>query len=143
MDRAVGPVLAAIGDDSDDLHRDVLNIAYAFESLAGASYQALVGSLEGKPLRSAAIHIAGEEHRHAAALASAINPDDPISPVLVGGIVEVNDAGFMPPYAIPSTFGRLAGIDLIVGKRNAEGTRFTTQLQTPAANTYVYHYESC
>jgi hypothetical protein len=143
MDRAVVPVLAAIGDDSDDLHRDVLNIAYAFESLAGASYQALVGSLEAKPLRSAAVRIGGEEHRHAAALASAINPDDPISPVLVGEIIEATDEGFMPPHAIPSTFGRLTGIDLVVGKRNAEGTRFTTQLQTPAANTFVYHYESC
>lgn len=143
MDRAVDPVLAAIGDDSDDPHRDVLNVAYAFESLAGASYQALVESLEAKPLRSAAIRIGGEEHRHAAALASVINPDEPFSPVLVGEIVEADDAGFTPPYAIPSTFGRLTGIDLVVGKRNAEGTRFTTQLQTPAANTYVYHYQSC
>jgi len=143
MDRIVDPVLAAIGDDSDDLHRDVLNIAYAFESLAGASYQALVALIEGKPLRIAAMRIGGEEHRHAAALASAINPDDPISPVLMGEIAEANDEGFMLPYAIPSTFGRLTGIDLVVGKRNAEGTRFATQLQTPAANTFVYHYESC
>jgi hypothetical protein len=143
MDRIVGPVLAAIGDDSDDLHRDVLNIAHAFESLAGASYQALVSALEAKPLRVAAIRIGGEEHRHAAALAAAINPDNPISPVLVGEVIEADDEGFLPPYAIPSSFGRLTAIDLVVGKRNAEGTRFATQLQTPAANTFVYDYESC
>ena len=74
MDRAVTPVLGALGD-SDDVHRDVLNIAYAFEALAGATYQALVGVLADKSLRSTSMLIGSEEHRHAAALAAAINPD--------------------------------------------------------------------
>lgn len=142
MERAVGPILAAI-DGSDDLHRDVMNIAHAFESLAGASYQALVNALSDQSLRSHAIRIGGEEQRHAAALAAAINPDELISPLLFGDVVVANDDGFTLPHAIPSTFGRLTGIDLVAGPRNDEGSRFSTQLQTPADNTFVYDYLSC
>jgi hypothetical protein len=142
MDRAVGPILGAL-EGSDDLHRDVLNIAHAFEELAGASYQALVAALTDVSLRSSAILIGSEEQRHAAALASAINPDAPISPVLFGEVVEADADGFPVPYAIPATYGQLTGIDLLVGARNTEGTRFSIQLQTPAANTFVYDYLSC
>lgn len=142
MERAVGPILDAL-DGSDDAHRDVLNIAHAFEGLAGASYQALVGALDDKSLRSAAMVIGGEEQRHAAALAAAINPGDPISPELVGEVLAADGDGFPIPYAIPSTFGRVTGIELIVGAVDDEGGRFATQLQTPADNTFVYDHLSC
>lgn len=145
MDRAVTPVLGEL-DGSDDVHRDVLNIAYAFEALAGASYQALVGVLDDKALRSTSMLIGSEEHRHAAILAAAINPDVLINPVLLGGAsaaADTDDEGFPIPYAIPATFGQLTGIELVVGERNDEGARFATQLQTPADNTFVYDYLSC
>ncbi len=142
MDRAVTPALGAL-DGTDDLNRDVLNIAYAIEAFAGASYQALVGTLEDKALRASAMSIGGEEQRHAAALAAAINPDQLISPALLGGVDEMDDAGFPIPYVIPSTFGQLTGINLVVGARDDEGTRFSIQLQTPAANSLVYDYLSC
>jgi rubrerythrin len=143
MDRAVAPILAAL-DGSDDPHRDVLNVAHAFETLAGAAYQALVGDLADKSLRTTAMLIGSEEHRHAAALAAVINPDVLINPVLLAGeAVDTDDDGFPVPYAIPATFGQLTGIEVIVGKPSEEGTRFTTQLQTPADNTYVYDYLSC
>ena len=143
MDRAVTPVLAAL-DDSDDLHRDVLNIAYAFETLAGASYQALVSELADKSLRTPAMLIGSEEHRHAAALAAAINPDALINPVLLAGDPVDTDAdGFPVPYAVPATFGQLTGIELVVGRASTEGARFATQLQTPADNTFVYDHLSC
>lgn len=143
MDRAVVPVLAALAD-SDDLHRDVLNVAYAFESLAGASYQALISELADKSLRTPAMLIGSEEHRHAAVLAAAINPDALINPVLLDGdAVDIDSDGFPVPYAVPATFGQLTGIELIVGAATEEGTRFSTQLQTPADNTFVYDYLSC
>ena len=143
MDRAVTPILGAL-DGSDDLHRDVLNIAHAFESLAGATYQALIGALEDASLRTTAMIIGGEEQRHAAALASAINPDALISPVLLGETaIDTDEDGFPIPYAVPSTFGQLTGINLVVGARDAEGARFSIQLQTPADNTLVYDYLSC
>jgi hypothetical protein len=142
MERAVGPILAAL-DGTDDLVRDLLNIAHAFESLAGASYQALVASLEDLSLRREAMRIGTDEHRHAAALAAAINPDDILSPALFGEQVTADAAGFPVPYAIPSTFGQLTGIELVVGAQDLEGARFTTQLQTPAQNSFVYEYLSC
>jgi hypothetical protein len=142
VDRAVGPVLAAL-DGTDDLHRDLLNIAYAFEQLAAASYQSLVSALQDLRLRSEAMRIGGDENRHAATLAQVINPDALFSPVLFGEPDLPDDDGFPVPYAIPATFGKLIGIPLSVGARDAEGTRFSVQLQTPAPNTFVYEYESC
>ena len=38
---------------------------------------------------------------------------------------------------------QLTGIDLVVGARDEEGTRFSIQLQTPAANSLVYDSLSC
>lgn len=143
MDRAVGPILGAL-DGTDDLHRDVLNIAHAFEALAGASYQALVAALADPSLRTAAMVVGGEEQRHAAALAAAINPDELINPVLLGGAANDTDAdGFPVPHAIPATVGQLTGITLVVGAPDIETGRFSTNLQTPAANTFVYDYLSC
>ncbi len=143
MNRAVVPMLAAL-EASSDQHRDVLNIAYAFETIAGQSYQALVGALEDPSLRTAAMLIGGEEQRHAAALAALINPDALINPVLLGETaVDTDEDGFPIPYAVPATFGQLTGVDLVVGDRDAEGARFAIQLQTPADNSFVYDYLSC
>lgn len=142
MDRSVTPVLAAL-DGSDDVHRDLLNIAHAYESLAGATYQDAVGSLSDLSLRGEMMRIGGEENRHATALASAINPDVVFSPAMFGKPLSNDDDGFPIPYQIPSTFGLLKGVDLVVGARNSEGTRFSTQLQTPAQNSLAYEDQSC
>lgn len=142
MDRAVNPIVGALAD-TDDLHRDLLNVAQALESLAGASYQALVPMVTDKPARTALMQIGGEEQRHATVLARAITPDQVFSPAFFGQPVEKNADGFVVPYAIPSVFGKVSGIDLVVGKRNDEGSRFSVQLQTPAANTLVYGYQTC
>ena len=142
MDRAVTPILGAL-DGSDDLHRDLLNIAHAFESLAGATYQAVVGSLGDLSLRSEMMRIGGEENRHAAALAAVINPDEIFSPAMFGEPLSNDADGFPIPYAIPSTFGQLTGIELVVGAPDDEGSRFSIILQTPAQNTFVYEDQSC
>ena len=142
MRRAVGPILAAL-EGTDDLHRDLLNIAYSFEAWAAASYQALVAALADLSLRSEMMRIGGEENRHAAALASVINPAEIFSPALFGEPVDKDPDGFPVPYAIPSVFGRLSGIELVVGARDTEGSRFSTQLQTPAQNSFVYESQSC
>lgn len=142
MERAVAPILAAL-EGSDDVLRDVLNIAYAFETLAGRSYQALVAALGEPSLRSTAMVIGGEEQRHAAVLAAAIRPDDLVDPALFGETATDDGDGFPTYYAIPATFGELTGVELVVGVANDEGARFATQLQTPAANSFVYDYLSC
>ena len=88
--------------------------------------------------------IGSEEHRHAAMLAALINPDVLINPELLGGAaVDADAEGFPSRYAIPATFGQLTGIELVVGAVNNDGARFSTQLQTPADNTFVYDYLDC
>lgn len=145
IDRLVNPVLAALeaNGGTDDLHRDVLNIAWAVEQLAGSSYQSLVVALTEPALRKASMQIGGEELRHATVLARAINPDQTFSPTFSGSTEAKNDDGFLLPYGIPSVFGKVSGFELIVGARNEEGARFSTQVQTPAANTIIYAYQSC
>lgn len=142
MNRAVEPVLAAI-ESSDDAERDTFAAAYAFESWLGASHQALVSQLSDPALRSAVAGVCGDEHRHAATVALAIN-DDPIGPEL-GGDGDAADAeGFPVAYAIPATFGQVGGISLVVGDLDDESaSRVTVTLQTPAQNTFVYDDLSC
>jgi hypothetical protein len=143
MERSVDPALDAM-EGSDDVHRDVLNIAWAFESNLGASYQSFVPMYQALDLRSSSALTGSEEHRHATVLARIINPEETFAPSFFGEPDEATDAdGFPIPYAIPSVFGRLGPIDLVVGATNEEGARFTTQLQTPAENTFVYEYMSC
>ena len=62
---------------------------------------------------------------------------------MFGGPLSKDDDGFPIPYQISSTFGLLTGIELLVGARDNEGARFSTQLQTPAQNSFVYEYQSC
>ena len=38
---------------------------------------------------------------------------------------------------------KVNGVELVVGNVTEEGSRFSIQLQTPAANTFVYEYMSC
>ena len=40
-------------------------------------------------------------------------------------------------------YGKVSGIELVVGEVTEEGSRFSIQLQTPAQNTFVYEYMSC
>jgi rubrerythrin len=142
MDRSVEPVLSAM-EGSDALRRDVLNTAWAFESNFGASYQSLVKQLDGLELRTAAAFHAGEEHRHATVLARIINPDQTFSPTFFGTPESKDADGFVVPYAIPSVFGKVSSIELVVGAVSEEGSRFSIQLQTPAQNTFAYEYMSC
>lgn len=141
-ERAALPIISAL-EGTDDLHRDVLNIVYSMEMLVGASYQAFVTMYEEVELRSSTMALGNDSQRHATAMALVINPDTPLSPNLFGEPVEYDGDGFPVAYAIPSTFGQLTGINLVVGAPDAEAARYAIQLQTPAANSYVYDYLSC
>jgi hypothetical protein len=142
--RVVTPIFDAL-KNSDDQLRDVLNIAHGLESLAAASYQSLVGSLTVPDLRMKIMQIGADENRHAATLAIAITgaPDGYVSPVLLGEAAPAEEPEFPVVFAVPSTFGTVSAIELVVGAPNDEGQRFSINLQTPAANTFVYADQSC
>lgn len=148
-DRVTGPILERIVGNqaasipaSDDPARDVLNVAHALESLAGAAYQSLVPLLSVPDLRRAAMLIGAQEVRHAATLAMAVTgtPTGYVSPALTGGEVVEDEAGFLPYYAIPGAFGSLAPITLAVGARDENGARWKINVETPAANSIMFEY---
>ena len=168
---AATPTSKAI-DPSDDPRRDVLNFAHGLESLAGATYQALVALFSDPSLRSDAMSVGSREARHAALLALTINPDRP------GGLVNFADAVNAEPAspptttiastttlqnianpvggaartpavpqteipsvtAIPSQFGSLGAVQIVVGKGDENGTRLKVNLETPSLNSLVYEY---
>jgi hypothetical protein len=142
--RAMTPIFAAV-DDSDDQLRDVLNIVSALENLLAASYQAFVGSLTSPDLRMKMMQTGADENRHAATMALTITgtPDGYVNPVLLGEPAPAEEPEFPVVYGIPSTFGTVSAIELVVGAANDDGQRLTVLLQTPAANTYVYSEQSC
>jgi len=159
---------------SDDPRRDVLNFAHGLETLAGATYQALVGLFSDAELRADAMTVGAREARHAALLALTINPDRP------GGLVNFADAVNAEPAspptttiaptttvqnianpaggaptptsapvqfteiptvtAIPSQFGGLGAIQLVVGAGDENGTRLKLNLETPSLNSFVFEY---
>lgn len=147
MELTVPAILAAINGDeasgkapSDNAPRDAMNVAFVLETYAAETYQSFIPMLSLPELRGAAIAIGGEEARHSAILAMAITGTP-------AGYVEL-EAPAEPPqiptaYAMPSTFGSLAGQQLVIGAQDEVGQRTTIAIDSPAANTFVYDYQSC
>jgi rubrerythrin len=156
---------------SDDPRRDVLNFAHGLESLAGATYQALVALFSDPELRADTMTVGAREARHAALLALTINPDrpgglvnfadavnaEPASPptTTIAPTTTQNIAGGAAPTptsapvqfteipaltAIPSQFGGLGAIQIVVGAGDENGTRLKQNLETPSLNSFVFEY---
>ena len=117
----------------------------AFESLAAAMYQQMCEVLTEPELRAEVMTIGAEEARQAAAVAMLATgvPDGYISPVLFGEDLVPDETGLFAAYAIPTQFGSLAAIELVVGARNEAGTRATFTLETPSDNSLIYEGMTC
>ena len=144
MDRVIGPLVDAItsGDRSDgDVHADLFSTVVALENLAAAAHQELASVTGSTDARVAHLEAALLEARHGAKLAIENSGDTKryISPTLIGEDVARDELGGIPYYAIPSTFGETAQIDLIAGPGDENGVRPSFALQTPAANSFVYN----
>ncbi len=154
LDEIVVPAIlrAITGDEaaglapSDDPRRDVLNVAQAFESLAGSTYQALMPVLSLPALRKDAISVASQEVRHAAILSIAItgrpagymHPDEIAAATGQQPVVPESDVP--PVYAIPGQFGNLGATQLVIGAPNEIGNRVEVNVETPSLNSLVYEY---
>jgi hypothetical protein len=152
IDRTVDPIFTQItGSESegiapsDDPARDLMAVANAFESLSGAMYQQMTSVLTVPELRSQVMTIGAQEARHAAAMAITATgaPEGYVSPALFGEDVAPDESGLFLAYAIPSQFGSLAAIQLVVGARNEAGTRETFIIDTPSDNSLIYDGMSC
>lgn len=154
MDRAIQPALdnvvgkEASGDGpetppTDDADRDTLSLVNGLETLAAATYQLMVEKLSAPALRATVIPFGAQSARRAAVIAIVAGGDERfVSPALLGEDV-VADEGFIPTYAIPSHFGQLTPIDVIIGTRNELGLRYTATFETPADNAYRYEGQTC
>jgi hypothetical protein len=148
-DFVIAPVLRAINgapatEDSaeviatDDPKRDIMYFAHGLESLAGATYQALVPLLSMTSTRKETIVVGSHEVRHAALLALAITgrPDGYVPPP----VAPADAPEFPVAYAIPSQYGMLGAQQVVLGAPNESGVRTTYSLDTPSLNTFVYEY---
>lgn len=145
----VEPALALItGDEAsgaaptDDPAADVLALAYALETLAGATYQSYVPLFNDKALRAAAMGIGEEEARHAAVLGALANPTRLVSSFGLSIPADFREDTEVPAvaYAVPSAFGTLAPVPVTLGPANESGVRTTVNLETPSLNSMVYEY---
>jgi hypothetical protein len=152
VQRIVTPILALIeGDESqdipptDDPARDALTVVNGMESMAGAMYQQMVELLTAPELRAELMMIGATSARHAAAVAILATgaPDGYVSPELTGDPVEPDESGLTPLYAIATQFGSLSAIPITIGASSDAGIRTTVNLETPAANSFVYEGETC
>ena len=86
-----------------------------------------------RPARRGDHASAPDDARHAAAVAmlSTGVPDGYVSPALFGDEILPDEDGRNPLYAIPTRFGSLAAVELLVGAPNDTGTRFSTPFETP------------
>ena len=142
--RFIDPVLAAIAT-SDDASRDARSSAHAFETMLAHSYQHLVGIAAEPAIRHGLMSLGAAATRRSALLAvqASASSFGYFGPEIDGEAAETDADGFPVGYALPATFGQVGQIPLLVGAVDDEGARYSTSLQTPAENTFVYDYMSC
>jgi hypothetical protein len=138
MERAIVPIVETIAM-SDDMARDVINLAITLENLAASTHQSLTSILTEPEQRLATANAATEESRHSAALVlKAFGTSNRFSPALVDEEVNRTLENTLAMYAINSAFGSLAQKELIIGEADESGSRTTFLLATPAANSFIY-----
>lgn len=159
----IDPAMARIttGDEaakipaSEDPKRDVLNLLNALESLSSETCQEMVGTLNTPALRGEVFAVGIAAARRAAALALAANPQRPgayvssadaaNAGVELPAVTTTTVASAGPPLteipavsAIPSQFGQLGPVFLVVGNGDENGVRFKANLETPHDNSLIY-----
>jgi hypothetical protein len=138
MERAIAPIVDTIST-SDDVLRDVINLAITLENLAASTHQSLTGILTEPAQRLATANASAEESRQSAALIlNVFGIGNQFSPALVNEDVERTPENTLAMYAITSTFGSLAQQELIIGETDENGSRTTFLFATPAANSFIY-----
>lgn len=128
-----------------DVPADVLAFATALENLAVAAHQVLASATGLTNARSAHVEASALEARHAAALAIASGGAEAyITPLLLGETEVPPDArGQIRAFAIGSTFGQTAQVEVKSGPGDSNNVRTSYILQTPADNSFMYNELAC
>ena len=147
LDHIIGGTVEGVEiPPTDDADRDSLATADALETIAAATAQQYLERLTDPALRTEVIAAGTSASRRAATSAMRANPppEGYVSPALTGGEdVAADNEGLMPQFAISSRFGQLTPVTLVVGARDDVGQRFSTNIETPAENAYVYAGQTC
>lgn len=127
-----GDLAIQLVTDSDRPDDDAKSLAHAMESLLAATYQNFVTSTTEPALRADMMRLGVSASRHAAVLAQLIR----------GGAAAfapaVDVEGVALVSTLPSAFGPLTAVQVMLGKKNETGARTTVAMDTPSLNSYVY-----
>lgn len=148
LDRIVGAPAAGANAEispTDDVERDTLAVVNGLETLATATYQVMVENLSTPALRGAVIVFGAGSARRAASIAIVAGGDESrfVSPSVIGDEAVPDADGFIPAYAIPSRFGQLTPINVVLGPQDDLGLRYTATFETPADNAFRYDGDTC
>ena len=115
------------------------------ESMASAMYEQFVETLTEPELRAEVMVLGAQDGRRAAAVAIVATgaPEGYVNPELLGEELVIEEGALTPIWAIPTASGSLAPILITVGAPNEAGTRFSTNLETPADNSFIYDGLTC
>jgi len=111
---------------------DVLNLVLALESLVAATYQYFVGLTVEPALRASMMRLAASSSRRAAVAAQLIRGGT------AGFVPGMSDKGEELTATLPSTFGQLSAVQVLLGPLNEIGTRSPLSMDTPSLNSMLY-----
>ncbi len=165
-ERVVQPALKLLGV-SETKAADAARLLYAFSQLLAETHQAFVPTLTVPKLRSEVMSIGAVHSRMAAAIAAAISPENMVSAqelkaavgdepaaaetTVAAGLPSTSAAA--PPsttassgpadvelFVVPSAFGALSAVQVVLGKAGAEDTTKRQQLniETPSLDSFAY-----
>lgn len=111
---------------------DVLNLMLALESLAAATYQYFVSLTNEAALRVDMMRLGASSSRRAAVAAQLIRGGT------VGFVPALNKKGEELTATLPSAFGPLNAVQVLLGPLNEIGTRTPLSMETPSLNSLLY-----
>ncbi len=111
---------------------DVLNLMLGLESLAAATYQYFISLTNEAALRVDMMRLGASSSRRAAVSAQLIRGGTK------GFVPALNDKGEELTATLPTAFGPLSAVQLLVGPLNEIGTRSALSMETPSLNSILY-----
>ncbi|MGA0117564.1 MAG: hypothetical protein ACO3JF_04145 [Ilumatobacteraceae bacterium] len=111
---------------------DVLNLILGLETLVAATYQYFVGLTNEATLRASMMRLAATSSRRAAVAAQLIRGGT------AGFSPAVNENGEELTATLPSAFGSLSAVQVLLGPLNEIGTRSPLAMDTPSLNSMLY-----
>ena len=111
---------------------DVLNLMLGLESLVAATYQYFVSLTNEAALRADMMRLGASSSRRAAVAAQLIRGGTK------GFVPGLSDKGEELTATLPSAFGPLNAVQVLLGPLNDIGTRSPLSMETPSLNSMLY-----